>query len=255
MSGEGEKVVLGIDLAGVTGKTGYAVLRGRNQPRLAEADVMRSTKTPLQSEQELISLIDRFAPTRLVIDAPLTLPPCMACPDSCRGPGESCELEVARSMWAGGSNPVIRRECEVELKRMIPGSQPNPTMGLGIITARAVGLVRKLESRPVAPLSVASREILEIYPAASLRQMGWTGRPPKRAPLKDRVSFYSEVVDSLTTEVNGTDEWPQCREQDDVFDALIAAYTGWLYPEGLVTPPQGFNLASGWIWFPKAKPV
>lgn len=33
--------------------------------------------------------------------------------------------------------------------------------------------------------------------------------------------------------------------------ALIAAYTAWLAPDGLEQPPEGFNLASGWIcWFP-----
>jgi predicted nuclease with RNAse H fold len=251
MSGISEDVVLGIDLAGVTGSTGFAVLRGTERPHLADAGLLPATKTPLRSEEELVLLIDRVAPTRLVIDAPLTLPPCMACPDWCRGPGELCELEAARRMWADGSNPVIRRQCEVELKRLIPGAEPNPTMGLGIITARAVALVGKLESRPVAPMSVAGREILEIYPAASLRQMGWTNRPPKEDALEVRVQFYTEVVESLETEIDGLSDWPKCRENDDVFDALIAAYTGWLYPEGLVEPPSGFNLASGWIWFPK----
>jgi hypothetical protein len=38
---------------------------------------------------------------------------------------------------------------------------------------------------------------------------------------------------------------------DHVFDAVVAAYTGWLFPDGLEPPPDGFNVAAGWIWFPK----
>jgi hypothetical protein len=34
-------------------------------------------------------------------------------------------------------------------------------------------------------------------------------------------------------------------------DAVIAAYTGWLGPDRLEQPPESFNLASGWIWFPR----
>jgi predicted nuclease with RNAse H fold len=50
-------------------------------------------------------------------------------------------------MWAAGSNPAIRRSCEAEAARLIPGLVPLPTMGLGIITARAVTLVRRLTNR------------------------------------------------------------------------------------------------------------
>ncbi|MHB8660017.1 MAG: hypothetical protein ACYC91_19170, partial [Solirubrobacteraceae bacterium] len=31
---------------------------------------------------------------------------------------------------------------------------------------------------------------------------------------------------------------------------LVAAYTGWLAPDGLEQPPTGFNVAAGWIWYP-----
>jgi hypothetical protein len=36
-----------------------------------------------------------------------------------------------------------------------------------------------------------------------------------------------------------------------VLNALIAAYTAWLAPDELELPPTGFNVASGWIWFPR----
>lgn len=45
----------------------------------------------------------------------------------------------------------------------------------------------------------------------------------------------------------GVDEF----RRDHAFDALIAAYTGWLAPDGLEPPPADFNAAAGWIWLPK----
>lgn len=252
MSGiERNRRVLGFDLAGVTGATGYAVLETQGaQAKLVDAGVVSTSGTPVEGEDRLLELVDRIGPDVLAVDAPLTLPPCLTCPSYCRGPGQDCELAAARRMWESGSNPVIRRPCELEAKNRIPGLDPKPTMGLGIITARAVSLVRKLESRGVPPSSIVRGEVLEIYPAASLRRMGWTERPPQNAEPSVKSEFFAQVAASLQSEIEGLDDHPQCIEVDDVFDALIAAYTGWLYPDRLETPPPGFNLASGWIWAP-----
>jgi predicted nuclease with RNAse H fold len=242
---------LGIDLAGVTGATGYAMIEVGEGPRLGEAGLVPVKGSPLESEERLLGLIDRLEPERIAIDAPLTLPPCLTCPPYCRGPGENCELQAAREMWKAGSNPVIRRACEVEARRRVAGLDPNPTMGLGIIAARAVSLVRKLEARGEPPCSIVRGEVVEVYPAASLRQLGFTGRPPRGAPHADRHTFYKAVVTELSAEIDGAGDEPQCSGDDDVFDALIAAYTGWLYPDRVAAPPKSFNLATGWIWVPK----
>ncbi len=114
---------------------------------------------------------------------------------------------------------MIRRPCEVEAKRLIAGLSPQPTMGLAIITARAIAL------------------------------------PARDAPRESKTEFYNQVVASLSAEVRGLDRWPICAESDDVFDALIAAYTGSLHPDRLEEPPEGFNIASGWIRFRKAASV
>jgi predicted nuclease with RNAse H fold len=242
---------LGIDLAGVTGATGYAMIDEDQGPRLCEAGLVPVKGSPLAAEERLLGLIDRLEPDRIAIDAPLTMPPCLTCPPYCRGPGELCELQAARQMWEGGSNPVIRRPCEVEAKERITGLDPKPTMGLGIITARAVSLVRKLGGRGTPPCSIVRGELLEVYPAASLRQLGATGRPPREAPHVERQAFYEAVVTELSEEIAGVEDEPQCTSDDDVFDALIAAYTGLLYPDRVEAPPESFNLATGWIWVPE----
>jgi hypothetical protein len=52
--------------------------------------------------------------------------------------------------------------------------------------------------------------------------------------------------------IEGVDPQDERLASEHAFDALVAAYTGWLAPEGLEEPPEGFNVAAGWIWFPAA---
>lgn len=248
---------LGIDLAGASSsKNGYAVIGGDEQPRLLEAGRQRRAKTPAEAEGHLLELIDGFYPDRVAIDAPLTLPPCLTCPGYCRGPGpELCELQAAREMWRAGSNPVARRLCESFAREMVPHLDPKPTMGLGIITARAVALVRKLEVRGRAPSSIARGEILEVYPTATLLRLSAQSvklRPKARGEAEG--DFCSRVASGLVEIGLGgiEDQRDQLEANRDVLDAVLAAYTGWLGPERLEQPPEGFNPASGWIWFPKA---
>ena len=250
-------ISLGIDLAGALGpKNGYAVVVGDEGPRLTEAGLLPVAKSASEGEAALVNLIDGVAPEVLAIDAPLTLPPCLTCPDYCRGPDPVlCELHGARQMWEQGSNPVSRRPCEVEARKAIPGLDPKPTMGLGIITARAVALVRKLEVRGRAPASISRREILEVYPAASLIRLSTLSNKlePKQAG-EEEVDFCARAATGLGEIGLGDVEAHRkaIEASRDVLDAVIAAYTGWLGPERLEAPPEGFNLASGWIWFPKA---
>jgi predicted nuclease with RNAse H fold len=250
--------VLGIDLAGTSSdKTGYALVHGDEHPELLEADLQPRAKSPGQAEGQLLELIDHFKVDRLAIDAPLTLPPCLTCPTYCRGPDPNlCELQSARSMWEGGSNPVSRRPCEDEARAAVPGLDPKPTMGLGIITARAVALVRKLENRGLPPASLVRGELLEVYPRATLARLGT--QDSSLAPKADRESvadFCDRVASGLggsTVGLRGVDQLRSRLESShDVIDAALSAYTGWLYPDGLEPPPKDFNVASGWIWYPK----
>jgi predicted nuclease with RNAse H fold len=222
------------------------------------ANVVPAARTPIEAEDALLALVDRLKPDLLAIDAPLTLPPCLSCPSSCRGPGvDLCELESAREMWACGSNPVSRRRCELEARVLISGLDPKPTMGLGAITARAVTLVRKLGNRGEPPASITRREVLEVYPRATLARLGT--RDPQLRPRgrgEDEAAYRCRIIDGLEGDVVGlcdvADHRSNMESNSDVLDAVLAAYTGWLSPDGLEEPPEGFNLATGWIWFPKA---
>lgn len=248
---------LGIDLAGVSShKNGYAVVNGKKTPRLKDVGLQPIAKTPAEGERQLLELIDDVAPDVLAIDAPLTLPPCLTCPNYCRGPDpELCELQAAREMWKSGSNPVARRPCEVTAKEAIPGLDPKPTMGLGIITARAVSLVRKLEVRGAPPSSIVRREVVEVYPTASLKRLSSLTKSLRpREKGEEEAAFCARAAAGLVEiGLQGVEAHRDKIESNrDVFDAVLSAYTGWLGPERLEPPPSDFNVASGWIWFPAA---
>jgi len=258
MSSVSERTVLGIDLAGVTGKTGYVALTGSDRPRLTKSGlVKREKQNPKEGERRLRELVDSVRPNIVAIDAPLTLPPCTTCSASCQGPGDGCESEEARKLWDAKWDPLTRRSCERELRERVQGVNPGQTMGqIGTITARGVAFARSLKAKnPSLGPTHQVDLVLEVYPAATLLQLGMCGRPAKNADPKQRSIFYGKTADELAREINGLDEESKCRSDDDVFDALIAAYTGWLHPDGLEQPPSGFDQESGWIWFPKAKAV
>jgi predicted nuclease with RNAse H fold len=245
--------ILGIDLGGAASPTtGYALLGGAGVPELVAAGRPLKSANPADAEERLLALIDDWQPDVVAIDAPLTLPPCLSCPSYCRGPGELCELGSARWMWDQGRNPVAQRPCEVVLEGLVQGIRPIPTMQLGVITARAVVLARRLANRGSVPSVLERGEILEVYPRATLTQLQVGDnelRPRDKGEAPD--AYRARVRSRLRTRIGQLDEHASELRNGHVFDALIAAYTGWLGPKGLQQPPDGFNLSSGWIWFPK----
>lgn len=243
---------LGIDLGGASSRTtGYAVVDGDTRPRLVAAGLPLSSSSPQEAEARLLALVDDWTPQVVAIDAPLTLPPCLTCPAYCRGPGAACELQAARSMWSAGRNPVSQRPCEIHVELQV-GERPLPTMQIGVITARAVAFARGLANRGLSPSVMQRGEVLEVYPRATLRRLGdGDARLLPRSKGEAAEAFRSRVLGALSEVMDGIDEHPSVLENGHVFDALIAAYTGWLGSNGLEAPPDGFNLASGWIWVPR----
>jgi predicted nuclease with RNAse H fold len=248
------KTVLGIDLGGaLQATTGYAVLTGVRRPALKAVGVMPRSRSANAAECDLFALLDSWQPSLVAIDAPLTLPPCLICPSSCQGPGKDrCELQAARLVWEAGGNPVTERLCEVRLRDEMRGGKPLPTMRIGQIAGRGVALARRLRAFRAERGLVGGPEAIEVYPAASLLRWGCGQRPSRREGAETARRFRVKVLGVLGEQISGLDAPGIVHEDDHAFDALIAAYTGWLAPEKLEQPPEGFNAASGWIWLPNA---
>lgn len=243
---------LGLDLGGAASRsTGAVLLEGARRPaRVAlepEPQVLPRARTPAEADEHLLALVDDARPDVVAIDAPLTLPPCLRCSAACRGPGvDRCERADARGLWRAGWNPTSQRLCELLIYERVH-ERPMPTMQLGTLTARALVLARRLRRLRPPP------RVLEVYPRATLaalrprdRGMRPRGRGEKRTDHRQTViramrgSGLIEVPDRLRRRVS----------QEHVFDALIAAYTGWLYPSELRPPPPVMRESDGWIWIP-----
>jgi predicted nuclease with RNAse H fold len=248
------KTILGIDLGGaLQATTGFAVLVGDSRPALKSAGVMPRSETADGAEHALLELLDHWRPSLVAVDAPLTLPPCLVCPSSCQGPGRDlCELRAAHLVWEAGGNPVAERLCEVRLRDEMKGGKPLPTMRIGQIAGRGVALARRLRATRAERGLLGGPEAIEVYPAASLLRWGWPRHPSKADGPSASSRYRGRVLNRLGERIAGLDDMDDVRSNGHAFDALIAAYTGWLAPDGLEAPPPGFNAAYGWIWLPTA---
>ena len=145
-------------------------------------------------------------------------------------------------MWASGANPVAARPCELWLRGEL-GLRPLPTMQLGVIAARAIALGRR------AARELRSTVVLEVYPRASLHRL--SARDPRLATRQQGEPidlFRARVIDGFGDLVEGLPEPAELTMHE--IDAIVAAYTAWLSPHGLLAPPEGWPGDSGWIAVP-----
>lgn len=232
--------------------TGVVLLVGSDEPRVVDVAVLSKGPTAEEAENALLKVVEDASPTVVAIDAPLTLPPCLTCPNFCRGPSaELCELQQAREVWAVGGHPVTERLCEVRLRSELAAG-PLPTMRIAQIAARGVALARRVLARGTSLGGPGGVTVLEVYPYATLWRLGQhEPRLHPRDPKEPDADFSGRILKGLSSEVADLDQHRAGLVSGHAVDALIAAYTGWLHPHGLEPPPRGYNVAAGWIWTPR----
>jgi len=119
---------------------------------------------------------------------------------------------------------------------------------------RCAGLLAQLarEGQPVDRCGTGV--VVEVYPAASLKQWGLPYRGYKGTV---NVTNLAQVVDALLAAAPWLTLGPYddaCRRSDDALDAVIAAMTARAALRGLVTSPSsnqaGMAMTEGWIALP-----
>ena len=261
MSSRTFKRFLGVDLGGGKGKkTALALLEIGCGPGVTAVELVpRAGAVPLY-DAALIDTIRTLGTDAVVcVDAPLTLPPCLRCnvpvcpgQDACVDP---TVVEMKRLCPPSPANrdarrgkpsvtPYTQRATEVYLHKR-RGVLPRETLGQGMgpLTARAAHLLRALADR-----FHLNQNLIEVYPRATLELLGFC------QPYKKNVDRRIEILARLPDLVFGPGVWrEECRKSDHLFDAIVCAYTGYLWArQGWSLPDDASEmmLRDGWIWVP-----
>lgn len=255
------KRFVGVDLGGGKGKrTALAVLDLRDDAVVVTQLSPRMGAAPLY-DRTLIETLRALGDDAVIcVDAPLTLPPCLRCQVTVCPGQDACVdasvVEMRRLFGAPdeetrdarrgkpGLTPYTQRATEVYLHRR-RGVLPRETLGQGMgpLTARAAHLQRALADR-----FRLNENLIEVFPRATLDLLGM------REPYKKRVDRRVEILAQLPELSFGPGVWrEECRRSDHAFDAVICAYTGYLWNRDGWTLPADCSadmLRDGWIWVP-----
>ena len=258
------RTFIGVDLGGGKGKnTAVALLR-------AEADgvVVERYDTgdghPWYDDRLVAFLKEHQSDTVVAIDAPLSLTACVRCQEPiCPGLADCID---PTTVWfrqrANGAalpgkkpryTPYTQRATDVLLYEN-EGILPRETLGQGMgpLTARAAHLARAL-----APDFRLNENLIEVFPKATIwKLLGQaTAQSYKRHHAQAAVRL-GRILHELPGLSFGPGQWQERGVQNDhLFDAVICAYTAWLWArDGWQLPETDRELfgVDGWIWTPPA---
>jgi predicted nuclease with RNAse H fold len=206
---------VGIDLTSSPRRpSAYAVLDGSGS--LAHVGLARE-------DAELLALTECWRPRIVAIDAPLSLPRGLCCLEEacpCRPVAPDGLKAVERDLFRQGISLYATTKRSI-IKGMV---------------YRAMRLRRALEEQGYV--------VLEVYPYAAKVRLWGKGMPKKTSPAGR--DWLRERLDGL---VSGLREH-EGRLGHDQLDAIVAAYTAYLYDRGLA---EGVgDRDEGLIWVPRA---
>ena len=204
----GDMNFIGLDLTTSSKKkTACAILDA--EPRLQD-------QVLLGGDEEIVAFVEAHRPALVAIDAPLSLPLGLCCLE------ETCSCQPV--------SPHKGRQCERELS----------TLGIGCYYTTKRSIIKGMVYRGIrlkAGLEKQGHTVIEIYPYASKVRL--FGPLPRKTTVAGRRALQA-LLQHLIPSV------PSPQENllsHDALDALLAAYTGFLYycgsTEALGDPSEG----------------
>lgn len=272
---------VGIDLGGARGKTTAVthLMASGGRARVLSVSTRRGVEPWIDST--LLEFVAGLGTdVAIAVNAPLTSPACArctvpACPgvEDCVDPAvvwlrtDGRSLTEDAAVTAAANGPAIRREAprregrarlqpyahratEIVLcyeRGLIPPSQLGASVGL--VAARAEHLRRRLVRAGFA----LNQNLLEVSPAATIAAL--FDRRSARGYKRDADPWETRAA--LVEQLADLEFAPQSRlaredalRNDHCFDALIAAYTAYLWARDGWTMPETPFSDDGWIWAP-----
>lgn len=257
---------IGVDLGGGRGKnTAVARLQMReDEARVVYVNTKDPEGEPFFDEPLIRYLLKYSEKTLLAINAPLVPSVCFRCvTKSCPGILSCVDPVVQwfnnqgnRLLGEQSSNkrkPSIsiytQRACELIMQQRF-GIQARETLGQGMgpLTARSYYLRRVLGN-----YFYLNKNLIEVYPKATVQSLYG---PAIARQYKHDVNTWStraQILEDFSTNLR-FEIWREgCLTNIHCFEAVIAAYTGYLWAtQGWTLPDedQAIFESDGWIWFP-----
>ncbi|MGE0872311.1 MAG: DUF429 domain-containing protein [Kofleriaceae bacterium] len=266
---------VGIDLGGARGKTtAIAVVR----PGATGAEVIevatRSERQPWTDD----TLISRFQPSPeqvIAIDAPLTPPACGRCERPVCPGMEACEEPAV--VWLRTTGRALVRNVSAATVGAAPRPQLTAQARLAPYAHRATDVMMTYE-RGLLPLSslgqangaIAGRacqlrrrlrgagytlheNLLEVSPAATVNAL--CGARAARGYKRDADPWHTRaLILERLSDLSFAPQSRMAREEvlgnDHCFDAVISAYTAYLWARDGWPAPEGALAEDGWIYAP-----
>ncbi len=262
------KTFIGVDLGGGKGKnTAVARLElvaPEASPDGKAAVEVRDYGTGREApwyDDRLLAYLGEHRDALIAIDAPLTLPSCVRCAlpvcpgtDACTVPTISWFRERENGARVAGKKPkytpYTQRASEVllhEEHKILP--RETLGQGMGPLTARAAYLTRALGAT-----HRLDENLIEVYPKATLTQLFAARTAGRYKRSGDSPQTRLEILNALTDLRFAPGAWREHGlANDHKFDAIICAYTAYLWSRGAcLEPTDPVVRDDGWIWFPQA---
>ncbi len=250
---------LGVDLGGGKGKHTAVARLVSTASGVQVVDYGTGKATPWYDDQLIAYLAAHADGAVLAIDAPLTLTSCVRCrqpvcpgADVCADPAVRWFRERANGAQVPGRKPkytpYTQRAPEVLLQeehQILP--RETLGQGMGPLTARAAHLRRAL-----APRYRLDENLIEVYPKATIMKL-FPARASKYKRSTESPRIRLAILTDLTDLEFAPGNWREdALANDHKFDAIICAYTAYLWCRGLCEAPRsGVPDEEGWIWFPR----
>jgi predicted RNase H-like nuclease len=266
---------IGVDLGGGKGKNTAVARLILDGERVKVIDYGTGKEAPWYDDR-LISYLRDHPDALVAIDAPLTLPSCVRCTLPSCPTQEACEVPILKWFRERSRRPRPQPEPEAALPAQIrlPNGKSKPRytpytqratevllheefkilpretlgQGMGPLASRGSYLLRAL-----AGTHQLNQNLIEVYPKATITQLFTPRIAGRYKRSAESPKTRLEILNQLSDLSFAPGVWREDGlANDHKFDAIMCAYTAYLWWRGRCEPPlDEVVLDDGWIWFPR----
>lgn len=238
--------ILGVDAAVDPRNTGYAI--ATSEAGTWRIDGLSTGSRTTDLAEQITAQLDPNRPILVAIDAPLGWPAPLAKALKDHTAGEPLPLDPSTD-FARQTDRFVREKTG--LKPLDVGADR-----IARTAAAALTLIEALRTRTGQPLPLLSSPedartggLIEVYPAATLKQHGLPHRGYKKSHATQERTATS---DGISGKVNLGPCRQACIDSDHCLDAVLCVLTATDFLAGqCLSPPFGAVWKQeGWIWFP-----